>query len=191
MGDEREHNVGNSQEGVHKGRVGSDIVLDVIWGLDTNRDHSDDGRNQDTGSGDSRHDEHLASGAWEGTYAADDQPDHAEDDGAGAVVGDGVEEHREGENVAGHEEDDEEQLTPVADFTADWAHEHLSCVAHAVHVGVAQLELAHNETGVPGDGRETEDNEEGSGSLSGDSYYAARHWDIIRDNAESGHGRWE
>jgi hypothetical protein len=32
-----------------------------------------------------------------------------------------------------------------------------------VYVGIAQLELAHDETCVPGDGGKTEDDEEGTG----------------------------
>ena len=87
-------------------KVGSVVIS--IGSLNANRDHSDDSSNQDTDSGDSRHDEHLVSSPREGANAADDQTDNAEDDGAGAMVGDGVEEHREGENMAGHEEDDEE-----------------------------------------------------------------------------------
>jgi hypothetical protein len=137
VGDKGEYDVCNCQESVDESRVGNDIVLDIVGSLDTDGNHSDDSSSQNTDGRNSRHDENLVTGSWESANTADDQTDHAEDDRASAVVGDGVEQHGKSENVAGHEENDEKQLAPVADFTADWAHENLSGVTHAVHVGIA------------------------------------------------------
>lgn len=57
-----------------------------------------------------RHPIHLAHGARQGTDEADDQTDNTEDDGAGAVTSDGIEQHGESENVTGHQKDAEQQL---------------------------------------------------------------------------------
>lgn len=107
VGNEGEDDVGDGQEAFLEGRGRDDIVLDIIGGLDTDGNHRDDGGYQDTDGGDDGHPEDLLCCTRQCRKTADDQTDNSEDNGAGTVVRDGVEQHGEGEDVAGHQEDDE------------------------------------------------------------------------------------
>lgn len=149
VGDIGEDNVGNGQKGVRKRGRRGDVVLDIVWGLNSNGDHGNHSSDEDTDSGGNGHVEHLAGLSRKRANAAKDQADYSEDDSAGSVVGDGVEKHGEGENVTGHQEDDEQDLAKVEQLAAEWTHKKLAGITHAVHLGEAQLELAHDIARVP------------------------------------------
>lgn len=149
VGDEREDDVGHGEEAIREAGRRGDFVRDLLGHLDRDGDHGDDGSGEDTGCRDEGHPEDLVCCARQGTEETEDQAHNAKDDGAGAVAGDRVEQHGEGEDVACHQEDDEQQLTGVEDFPADSTEEQLPCVAHAVHLRVPELELAHDIPGVP------------------------------------------
>lgn len=121
VGNEGEDDVGDSQETFLEGRGGDDIVLNISGRLDTNGNHGDDGGDQDTDGGDDGHPEDFLCRAWEGRKTADDQTDNSEDNGAGTVVRDGVEQDRECENVTGHQEDNEQQLADEENLASDGA----------------------------------------------------------------------
>lgn len=65
------------------------------------------------------------------------------------MIRDGVEQHREGEDVTRHQEDQEQQLANAEDFASDGAKEQLTRVSHAVNLGIPQLELAHDIARIP------------------------------------------
>lgn len=149
MGDVSKDDVGNSQESVRKGGRGGDVVLDIVRGLNSNGDHGNEGSDQDTDGGSDGHVEHLSGFARKRANTANDQTDYSEDDRAGSVVCDGVEKNGEGQDVTGHQEDDEQDLAKVEQLAAKRAHQKLASITHAVHLGEAQLELAHDIAGVP------------------------------------------
>lgn len=78
------------------------------------------------------------------------------------MTGNGVEQHGEGENVAGHQKDTEQQLAKEENFAADAAKEDFSRITHAVDLGIAQLKLADDITSVPGNARQAQDEEDGA-----------------------------
>ena len=149
VGNKGKDNVRHGQEGIGEAGRGGDVVLDVVRCLHADGDHGDDGRDQDTDGRDGGHDEDLVRGSRECTEEADDQTDNSKDHGAGAVVGDRVEQHGECKDVAGHQEDDEQELAEVENFPSDRSKQHLTRITHTVHMGIAQLELAHDISGVP------------------------------------------
>jgi hypothetical protein len=166
VGNEGEDDVGDGQETFLEGRGGDDIVLDISGCLDTDGNHGDDGGDQDTEGGDGGHPEDFLCRAWEGRKTADDQADNSEDNGAGAVVRDSVEQDREGENVTGHQENDEQKLTDEENLASDGAKKKLASIAHAVDLGVTLLELAHGVSSVPRDAGQEHNNEECPGRWS-------------------------
>ena len=151
VGNEGEDDVGDGQETFLEGRGRDDIVLNIIGGLDTDGNHRDDGSYQDTDGGYDGHPENLLCCTRESGKTADDQTDNSEDNGAGTVVRDGVEQHGEGENVTGHQEDDEQQLADEENLTSDGAEKKLAGITHAVYLRETLLELAHGVSSVPGD----------------------------------------
>ena len=196
---EGKDNVGHREEGVGEAGVGRDIHLDMIGGLHGNGHHGDDGGNSDTSAGcreiswpeiggeagfhgkltNKGHDVHLAHRARKGADEADDQADDTEDDGAGTVAGDGVEQHGKGENVTGHQEDTEQQLAKEEDLASNAAKEEFTGIAHAVDLGVAELELADDIARIPGDTGQTQNEENGAEGRESVSRLADRHSDPI------------
>lgn len=121
MSNEGKDDVGNRQEAFLEGRGRDDIVLDIRGRLHTDGNHRDDSGYQDTDGRDDGHPKDLLCCPREGRNTADDQADNSKYNSAGTVVRDGVEQHRECENVAGHQEDDEQQLADKENLASDRA----------------------------------------------------------------------
>lgn len=65
------------------------------------------------------------------------------------MVGENVHQDIEHQNVAGHEEDQKQQLAETQQLTTEAAHEKLTGISHAVNLRVAQFELANLIARVP------------------------------------------
>lgn len=59
-----------------------------------------------------------------------------------------VQHYREMEDVAAHDEDEEEDLGASKDLKSPATGHHFSCVCHAVDVGVGEFKLADHEASV-------------------------------------------
>lgn len=149
MGNVGEDNVGDSKEGVDKGDFGGDVVLNIIGGLDSNGDHGNKSGDQDTDSRNDRHVEYLSRCAWQCANTAKDQADDTKNDGAGTVVGNGVEQHGEGEDVTGHQEDNEQQLAHEGNLSADGTQKEFTSITHTVYLRETQFKLTHDISGIP------------------------------------------
>lgn len=68
--------------------------------------------------------------------------------------------------MAGHQEDQEQQLAEIEQLSPEWAQKELTSVAHTMHLGIPQLELAHDVPSVPRYGGKTENNEKCPGRWS-------------------------
>ena len=133
------------------------VDLPVAWFLHADSRHGDDhgGENRDEGcDGEIAH---VTEFSGQSADVADNQADDAEDDGAGAVHGDGVHHDGEGENVRAHNEDEEEELRGAEDFAAPAARKDFAGVGHVVYERVSELELADHIAGVGCDDTQSED----------------------------------
>lgn len=109
-------------------------------------DHGcDNGDERDPG-----HPGDVAEAAGERAEERDEEADDTVDDGAGTVGGDGVEHDCEGEDVGGHDEEEEDKLGNAEKFAAEGAKEDHACVGHVVDLGVAGFELTDYVAGVGG-----------------------------------------
>lgn len=79
------------------------------------------------------------------------------------MVGDGVHHGGEGDDMASHNEDGEEQLTKTEELTAKATHDDLASVCEVVDVRVTGTELANGVTGVEGNDTKTDDDDDGAG----------------------------
>lgn len=122
-----------------------------------------DGERKPTGSGDVGQ---VLDGAGQRENQTDDERDDTEHDGAGTVVGNGVHHDSEGDNVATHDEDREEDLAQTEQLPAKSAHEDLSRIGKVVDVGVAFTELTNDITSVKGEDTETDDENERTAPVS-------------------------
>lgn len=91
---------------------------------------------------------HIVQSSRQRADQGNNQSDNTKDDSAGAVIGEDVEGDGEGDEVAGHEEDDEKQLGSSEKLAAKAAHQDLSGISHTEHEGISQLELSHQVTGI-------------------------------------------
>lgn len=64
--------------------------------------------------------------------------------------------------MTGHEEDQEEKLANAEDFPSDAAEQQFTCITHAVHLGIPQLELPNDVSRIPRNARHAEENQKGS-----------------------------
>ena len=128
-----------------------------------------DSRHSDDYGGENRYEgcdgemAHVAELTRERADVADDQPDDAEDDGAGAVRGDGVHHDGEGQDVRAHYEDEEKELCSAEDFAAPPPEQDFTGIGHVVDEGVGELELADYVAGIGGNEAETEDEDHAPG----------------------------
>lgn len=99
---------------------------------------------------------HLGKGRRDGQEHEDDGRDEAENDGAGAVVGNVVEGNSAGQAVGTDGEDELERKHGADELVAKLAHEQPPGVGIVRDVGVAQLDLADNVRRVDGDEAETD-----------------------------------
>ena len=106
--------------------------------------------------------------------------DEGEDNGASAVVGDCVQHHAEGEDVAAHNEDTEQELTSTEEFAAETTQQNLTGVSQVLNVGVT---LTHETNVVSGVGsKETKaDNQDDTGNQAKGSDSVRQGQDTERD----------
>lgn len=64
------------------------------------------------------------------------------------MVGDGIEHDAEGQNMAGHYKDQEEELSAAKNFTAPTPKNDFASVCHVMDVGVTHLELSNYVAGI-------------------------------------------
>lgn len=104
---------------------------------------------------------HALHGTGNGEDHGNDHANHTEDDGAGAMVGDGVHHDPEGQEMAAHDEDAEEELAQAEKFTAERAHQDFSRIGQVLNVGIAFSEQSNVVTGVGRQDSETNDEDDG------------------------------
>lgn len=156
-----------SKDDIEDGGKGCDQV-DVGGGLDgltagvfdAQTDHTDDDGGHDTRKRNHGQPGHVVEGSGQGTDQRNDQAHDAENNGAGAMIGEDVERDGEGDQMAGHEEDNEEDLGDPQEFPTNPAHENLTGVGHAHDVGISELELAEDVTGVGGDNPDADEDDQ-------------------------------
>ena len=98
-----------------------------------------------TGNGKPRH---IVQRTRQGQDQRDDQPNDAKHNGTGTMLSQDVKSDGKGEDMAGHEEDEEEQLSNAEQFATKPAHHDLAGVGHTEHMGVFLFKLADNIAGI-------------------------------------------
>ena len=116
------------------------LIAHSCHGDDNCSDDRDEARNSQIAD--------FVQGPWHGADQRDDQTDDPKDDRAGPVACDSIHHDREGQNMAAHDKDEEEDLCATEDLSADGAEHHFSCVGHVVDVWEGELELSDHVTGV-------------------------------------------
>jgi len=141
-------NVGDGLEG--SVQVVRDGGLDNAAGvlLHSNGDHGDQDGTKDADEGAERDPGHSAHGTRDGQHQRDDQADHSEDNGASAVVGDGVQHDTEGQDVAAHDEETEQKLADAEEFTTKAAHQDLTRVRQILDVRITFTHQANVVSGI-------------------------------------------
>ena len=102
-------------------------------------------------------------GSGEGAGERKDQAHHAEDDGAGAVVGQGVHHDGEGDQVAARREHEEQQLSKLGEQATGATEQDFACIGHAVDEGISGAELSNDIARVGGDDTHADDEDDGTG----------------------------
>ena len=92
------------------------------------------------------------------------------------MVGQDVHQDVEGQDVTGHEEDQQEKLADAEHFPANTTHQQLASITHAVDVRVTELELSNSVASVPGQGRD-EQNHDGSTEQAMVSIFSCLSWE--------------
>lgn len=64
------------------------------------------------------------------------------------MVGERVHCNSEGEQMASHDKDNENQLAHSEELAAEFASQHFSCISHALDMGVCPAELSNHITSV-------------------------------------------
>lgn len=82
------------------------------------------------------------------------------------MIGQDVKGDREGDQVTGHEEDNEEQLGDTKEFSTKAAHEDLSSVRHTGDEWVSQLKLPHEVAGICRDNTDSDEDNQRSVPIS-------------------------
>lgn len=100
------------------------------------------------------HHVNLVHGTGQSAQETDDQTDDTKNQGASAMVRKNIHQNVKHEDVARHEEDQEQQLANSKQFTAKAAHQELAGITHTVNVRVAELELPNLIARVPGQSRD-------------------------------------
>ena len=146
-----EDNVGDGLEG--SVQVGLDGGLDHTAGvlLHGDGDHGDQDGAEDADERAERDPGHAAHSTGNGQHQRDEHADQGKDNGAGAVVGDGVHHDAEGQDVTAHDEDTEQELTSTEQLTAEGSQQDLTGVTQVLDVGVT---FTHQTDVVSGIGRE-------------------------------------
>lgn len=155
-----EDNVGDSGKGCDQ--VGLDNGLDghATGILDTQTDHTDNDSSDDTSEGYHGQPRHIVQSPRQGADQGDYQANHTKNDGAGTVIGQNVKGDGKGDQVTGHEKDDEEQLGDTEELPAKAAHEDLSGIRHTRDEWISELKLPHEVAGICRDDTDSdEDNQ--------------------------------
>ena len=139
-----EDDVGDGLECCVEGCLGGGVDGAAGVALDTDGDHGDHDGAEDTDEGGEGDPGHALHGTGDGKGQGDQHADQGENDGAGAVVGDCVHHDAEGEDVAAHDEDAEQELTGAEELTTEGTQKNLSGVTQVLDVRVT---LTH-ETNV-------------------------------------------
>jgi hypothetical protein len=66
------------------------------------------------------------------------------------MVRHGIHRHGKGQNMAGHQEDEEQHLSAKEDFSPKATHEHLAGIGHTHDMRVPPLELPNYIAGIRG-----------------------------------------
>lgn len=157
-----EDDVGDSGERVIEVGFGGDVDVAALE-LDPDGDHGDQDGGEDTDKGGNGNVGHVLDGPRQGENHADEHTHDTKDDRAGTVVGDGVHHGGEGDDMASHDEDGEEQLAKPEELTTKATHDNLASVCKVVDVRVTRTELANGITGVEGDDTEADDDDDRAG----------------------------
>lgn len=107
-----------------------------------------------------RHPGHLLQRARQREQKRQNQAHDAKDDRAGPVVRQGVHHDNEGQDMAAHDKDQEQQLRGAKHLAPDGTEHDLTRVSHAVDMRITQLELADHVAGVGGDDAKADDEDD-------------------------------
>ena len=143
-----EHDVRDGLEGSVKVVLDGSLNDTARMTFDTHGYHGDHDSAEDTeerGEGDPGHSLH---GTGNGEDKREDHADDTEDNGAGAVVGDGVHHDAECEDVAAHDEDAEKELANTEELAAELAQQNLASITEVLDVRVPFTEKADVVSGV-------------------------------------------
>lgn len=131
----------NLEGGEHAGLdVGVVVHGDNVRGIrfcDADADHGDGDADHNGDAGDGGEVGDLLELAFEGEKQADDEAGEAEDDGAGAVIGENVEGDGESENVCRLDEDEDQDLCDAHDFSGDGAKHEEGGICESMGVGIS------------------------------------------------------
>ena len=159
----RKNDVGGRKESV--GELGRHSCLNyaVPRLIDAHANHGDQDGGDDGHEGGNGLVRYVLERSWERTGQGDEETDEAEDDGAGAVLRDGIHHDAEGQDVRTHEEDDEEHLRDAKDFASDWTKQDLTGICHIVDLWMRQFELANDIARVCCQNTKAEDEDDAAG----------------------------
>lgn len=123
---------GSVQGGVDGGLYDTTGVL-----LDADGDHGDHDSAEDTEERSERDPSHALHRPGDRQHKREDHADHTEYNRAGTVLSDSVHHNAEGENVAAHDKDAEQELAEAKEFTTKAAEQDLAGICQVLDVGVA------------------------------------------------------
>lgn len=78
------------------------------------------------------------------------------------MLGDGIHGHDESQDMAGHNEDKEDNLCRAEDFTTPWPQKHLTSVAHVMNMRVSLSELSNDDTSVGCEEPQADEDDDGT-----------------------------
>lgn len=87
---------------------------------------------------------HVFHGTGKRAEHADDKSNSREDHSAGAMLSNSVHHDAEGQDVAAHDEDGEEELANAEELPSECTEQDITSVGQILDVGIALMELSNN-----------------------------------------------
>jgi len=138
-----------------------------------------------------RHPIDLFHSTRQSSEETNNKANHAKDKSAGTVISQYVHQNIESQDIAGHEEDQQQELANSEHLAADATHQEFASVSHAVDVGVTELELSNGITGIPGQGRDEKNHDSSTVYVISQEKGPCLRIKYTRNHAKSGNRRGE
>ena len=116
--------------------------------LNADGDHGDQNCAEDTEERGKRDPGHALHGTGDGQHQRDEHTNKSKDNRASAVVGNGVHHDAEGQDVATHDENAEQELASAEEFTANRAKQNLTSVRQVLNVRVPFTHQSNVVSGI-------------------------------------------